>query len=299
MRSGFGVAAWLFALFVAVPAIHAGSFDLQFTINQSGFNATQLDILDEALDYAEKLWEDKLTGYQPGITVDQVTINVRRISVGLASAGVSNSVIQGGFRVATSGFLNINPAAIDLYAAWDGTGPPDPNSVDPNFIGLNYVDDIVAHEIGHAIGIGTLWQQNNVRSFNAVTRKWEYIGQHGVAAFQREFDPNATFVPIESEGASGTLGSHWDQLMRSSSQEGNPNDPWSLDPRQGIVDKFGRDFSLELMTGALDPDYGEPFLSMTTIQSMRDLGFTTVPEPGTFVLLMAASALGCSLRNRR
>jgi hypothetical protein len=29
-----------------------------------------------------------------------------------------------------------------------------------------------------------------------------------------------------------------------------------------------------LMTGAIDPDYGEPFLSRFTVESMRDLGYT-------------------------
>ncbi len=38
------------------------------------------------------------------------------------------------------------------------------------------------------------------------------------------------------------------------------------------------------MTGALDPDYGEPFLSRTTVQSLRDIGFAVVPEPATLTL---------------
>ena len=281
----------------ASPA-RSGSFDIQFNVNETGFNASQLTVLYDSLDYAEAMWEGAITGYQPNITINQVIINVRRINSGLASAGVSGTSIQSGFWLPTSGFLNINPAAIDIYASWDGSGP-DPNTVDPNFIGLNYVDDIVAHEVGHNLGVGTLWQQNGVRSFNAQTMMYEYTGQYGVAAFQQEFDSNATFVPIESAGSTGTMGSHWDQLMRSSSQEGDPGDPWSLDPRQGIVDKHGRDFSLELMTGALDPDYGEPFFSNTTIQSMRDLGYTVIPEPSTFALILVAGALGCSLKHRR
>ncbi|MBL7373652.1 hypothetical protein INQ23_30490, partial [Escherichia coli] len=52
----------------------------------------------------------------------------------------------------------------------------------------------------------------------------------------------------------------------------NPNDQWSLSPLTGITDAQGRDLALELLTGALDPDYGEPFLSRTTVQSLRDLG---------------------------
>ena len=61
--------------------------------------------------------------------------------------------------------------------------------------------------------------------------------------------------------------------MRSSVQEGNPNDPYSLDPRIGITDQYGRDLGLELMSGAIDPDQGEPFISRTTVESLRDLGY--------------------------
>ena len=40
-----------------------------------------------------------------------------------------------------------------------------------------------------------------------------------------------------------------------------------------MTDRYGRDRGLELMTGAIDPDYGEPFLSQFTVQSLRDLGY--------------------------
>ena len=42
----------------------------------------------------------------------------------------------------------------------------------------------------------------------------------------------------------------------------------------GVVDQYGRDRALELMTGAIDPDFREPFLARFTVQSMRDLGYT-------------------------
>ena len=60
-------------------------------------------------------------------------------------------------------------------------------------------------------------------------------------------------------------------------EEGNPNDPWSLSPQTHIVDARRRDLALELMTGAMDPDYGEPFLSRTTVESMVDLGYAVAP----------------------
>jgi hypothetical protein len=124
--------------------------------------------------------------------------------------------------------------------------------------------------VGHVLGIGTLWTTNNVYSFNS----FQYTGQYGVAAYKAEFNEAIPYLPVENAGNAGTPNSHWDQLMRSSPQEGNPADPWSLDPRVGVVDKYGRDRGLELMTGAIDPDFREPFVSRFTIQSMRDMGYT-------------------------
>ena len=278
-------------LLVASHPVRA-AFDLQFTVNPSGFNATQLAVLQDSLDDAEALWESVITGYQPGISLTGISISVIQGS-SFADALVTNNTSQGGYRLSTSGRVRVNAGVIDAFGSWNGT--PGPVNPDPNFLGLNYVDDLLAHEIGHVLGIGTQWTSNGVY----VPATGRYTGQHGVAAYQAEFDPNSPFVPVELAGSLGTQNSHWDQIMRSSSQEGNPADPWSLDPRLGITDPEGRDKALELMTGALDPDYGEPFLSRTTIQSLRDLGFTVVPEPATWSLSVGLGTATLLLRLKR
>jgi hypothetical protein len=212
------------------------------------------------------MWETVITGYQPGINVPSVMISVHPSTSGLASASYSGSVFEGGFHVTTSGFININVNEIENFANWQGV--PGPPTFKPP-TNLNYIDELLAHETGHVLGIGTLWSSNGVYNGN-----FQYTGQYGLAAYQTEFDPAATFVPVENAGSAGTPGSHWDQLMRSSSQEGNPNDPWGLDPRVFVTDQYGRDRGLELLTGAIDPDWGEPFLSRFTVESMRDMGYT-------------------------
>jgi hypothetical protein len=120
------------------------------------------------------------------------------------------------------------------------------------------------------LGVGTLWVGNGVYATNT----FRSIGTHGLAAYQAEFHQAIAVIPVENAGNPGRPNAHWDQLMRSSSQEGNPSDPCSLDPRVGVVDQDGHDRGLERMTGAIDPDYGEPFLSRFTVESMRDLGYT-------------------------
>lgn len=244
------------------PTARVLAFDLQFTISNSGgeFDANELNILNAALVRVERMWETVITGYQPGISIPSVPITVYATTSGLAAANFSSSTNQGGFTLATSGFMNINVNEIENFANWQGVGAN----------GRNYIDELLAHEVGHVLGVGTLWVSNGVYSTNT----FQYTGAHGLAAYQTEFNQVTAYVPVENAGNPGTPNAHWDQLMRSSPQEGNPSDPFSLDPRVGVVDQYGRDRGLELMTGAIDPDYGEPFVSRFTVQSMRDLGYT-------------------------
>jgi hypothetical protein len=238
------------------------AFDLQFSIvNSSGqFDANELSLLNAALGRAERMWETVITGYRPGIVIPAMSISVHPTTTGLASASFSGSTFQGGYWLATSGFMNVNVNEIENFANWQGHGAN----------GLNFLDELLAHETGHALGVGTLWDDNGLY----VNGSFRYTGARGLAAYRAEFDAAATWVPVENAGGSGTPNAHWDQLMRSSPQEGNPSDPWSLDPRVGVVDAMGRDRAFELMTGAIDPDWGEPFISRFGVEAMRDLGYT-------------------------
>jgi len=265
------------------PATPGRAFSLHWYLaNPAAFTPAQRGIVEPALASAAALWERHVTGYQPGISLTGLTIAVYGQTTGFASAQISGSVEQGGFRLSTGGRVNVNVTVLEPFANYQGTG-------------LNVIDELMAHEMGHVLGIGPLWGSNGLY----VPGSGRYTGRYGLAAYRAEFDPAAEFVPVELAGSPGTPDYHWDQRMRSSSQEGNPADPFSLDPRTGIVDALGRDLGLELMTGAIDPDFGEPFLSRTTVQSLRDLGFTVVavPEPGTWLLALL-TACGAVARRR-
>lgn len=135
------------------------AFDLVLTVpSPSSFTPTQYSQLVSSLATAETLWENVITGYQAGISLTGVSVSVFSGS-SFAETSFPSTVNQGGFRLATSATININPAVIDTYTSWTGAGPPNP---DPAYIGLNYLDDILAHEIGHALGIGPLWESNDV-----------------------------------------------------------------------------------------------------------------------------------------
>ncbi len=241
------------------------AFELTYQIrNAAGqFNANHLQILNEALGHAERAWETVLTGYALPADLPPLVVNIWPINSGLAAGSYNSLTTQGGHTFAAGGDIYVNPDQIDAFANWQGPGAN----------GLNYIDEVLAHETGHVLGVGTLWTANGVYAPGS----FQYTGAFGLAAYRAEFDPAAAFVPVESAGDDGTMGSHWNQRMRSSVQEGTPPpaDPYLLDPRVGIVDPFGRDMGLELMTGAIDADYGEPFMSRLTVESMRDLGYTT------------------------
>ena len=272
--------ATLLLLLAAAPAAHA-QFDLVFSFSPfASFSTDELAILQDAATSAEAQWESLITGYQAGISQTTLTINITSTSSGLAFGRVDSYSTGGGFRYTTAGTILINPTQINAFYSWPDNG-------------LNFWDDIMAHEACHVLGFGNHWVANGVYTNGT----GQYTGAEALAAYQQEFDPSATFVPVELRGAAGTPNVHWDQIMRSDSIEGYPADPWSISPLTGITDSQGRDLALELMTGALDPDYGKPFLSMTTVYSLRDMGFTTVPEPSTAVLLLCGTI--CCFRPRR
>ena len=226
-------------------------------------SAVEGDLLSGALEQSASLWQGLLIGHQSQEVLD-VEIQILLTTTGLASAAPKETVTAGGYTYPTSGRIWLNKSQI--VPAVDGLGLAD---------GVNVLDELLSHETAHALGFGTLWRQNGI--YQSETGR--YVGEAGLAAYRAEFDSEATWIPVELAGPASSANSHWDQRLRSSSKEGNPEDPLSLSPLTGIIDQFGRDLGLELMTAAIDPDHGEPFLSRTTIQSFRDLGYHVVPEP--------------------
>lgn len=276
----------LLSVVTTMPA--RAEFDLVLSIsNPSIFSATELQILEEAVVAAELLWEEKITGYQPGITLTRLPISINGQTTGFADARVTSSVVQGGYNLAAAGRININRTILEEFSDFlvDDEVAAFPGQR------VNVIDELIAHEVGHVLGFGTKWsiEQNGVRPYQ--NGSGQYVGQFGLAAYRVEFNqPDAQFVPVELAGSSGSANNHWDQLFRSQGEAGT-GDPFELDPRLGIVDAQGRDFGLELMTAAIDPDWGEPFLSRTSVQALRDFGYTVVPTPTGHALAAVAAAM--------
>jgi hypothetical protein len=145
---------------------------------------------------------------------------------------------------------------------------------------------VVCHEMGHIIGIGSLWNgttrylfvnnkatdltkylsQNRV--LEGTTTHPRYIGAKGLEAWRSEIQgqKNAEYIPVEEYeltettmwGSNGTGGVHWDE-----------EDGGSI--LTGFFDKKGRDIRDEFMTGWSSPAIA--WMGKFTLASLEDIGY--------------------------
>ena len=63
---------------------------------------------------------------------------------------------------------------------------------------------VILHEMGHVLGIGTLWDALGLKS-----NFTSYTGAGALNAYRQLGAGGASFVPLETTGGSGTAGVHW------------------------------------------------------------------------------------------
>jgi hypothetical protein len=108
---------------------------------------------------------------------------------------------------------------------------------------------VILHEMGHVMGIGTLWSQLGLLknpSSGASVLDTYFSGANGIAGFDAIGGTGYTGgqkVPVENTGGPGTANGHW---------------------RESVLGK-------ELMTGYLNS--GSNPLSVLTVRSLTDLGY--------------------------
>ena len=124
--------------------------------------------------------------------------------------------------------------------------------------------DVITHEMGHVIGIGTIWEDKGLLK-NAGQSNPLFTGSHAKYAFGKLRGTGPTAVPVENTGGAGTRDGHW---------------------RESV-------FKNELMSGFISAP-GNP-LSRLTVASLQDLGYKvnlSAAEPYTLPNLQMLAERG-------
>src|SRR5690606_13210908 len=107
--------------------------------------------------------------------------------------------------------------------------------------GLDLFEEVIVHEMGHVLGVGTLWNSGDKSLRQGPASNQYFTGKMANVFWNAE---GGKFkLPIENMGGPGTAGGHW---------------------RESLLNN-------ELMTGYLNR--GENPLSRITAGSMSDLGY--------------------------
>ncbi|MHB1224602.1 MAG: Ig-like domain-containing protein [Gemmatimonadaceae bacterium] len=157
-------------------------------------------------------------------TVDDLLVLVRVVDID----GLGSVLARAGPCVIRSGSGLPVVGVIDLDRADLGRDP-------------RIVLDVVSHELGHVLGIGTLWSYRSL-VYGRGSDDPLFLGETAQAAY-RDLGAGSALVPVENSGGIGTRGSHWREST----------------------------FRTELMTGWIGN--GVNVLSGLTIASLRDLGY--------------------------
>jgi hypothetical protein len=239
---------------------------------------------------------------------------------GMITGDVPDITGSGGpLEVATCGVTGVAPVAdaiddIVIFAAIDSIDGPGkilgssgPCYVRPGtqlpLIGVMHFDvadmqgyvndgranDLILHEMLHALGFGTIWSGKALIS-GAATASSAYTGPGAVAGclFHGGTAPNQcgnSTVPLETTGGGGTRDSHWRKNTSST----------------------GIGFRTELMTGFISPAGVIAPLSRISVGSLSDIGYTvnlsladsyTVPSTAaqSYAIIAEATGAGAALR---
>ncbi|QDU07870.1 choice-of-anchor Q domain-containing protein [Gimesia aquarii] len=103
--------------------------------------------------------------------------------------------------------------------------------------------DVILHEMGHVLGIGTIWERLGL-VIDLDTQDPRFVGTEAITQYNALLGRNVVDIPVANTGGPGTFGSHWRES----------------------------DLTNELMTGFLNSGVANP-ISTITIGSLADLGY--------------------------
>jgi hypothetical protein len=150
-------------------------------------------IVDDDGDAVELTIDDNFIATERPDMVDDVYISASVVTIDgpggiLGSAGTKATKVDSSGNVhALAGRMRFDEADVQ------------------NMINSGAWNNVILHEIGHILGIGTLWNNNGLYSGS----NGNYLGLEGIGEW--ELMGCAGIPPVETDGGSGTAGGHWDE----------------------------------------------------------------------------------------
>lgn len=228
---------------VAETTVAPPTSGFEITIDYSGDSTYR-----SYFENAAAVWEDVITGDLPDVAsaryglIDDLRIDASVVEIDgpgriLGQAGPRD--VRSGSSLPFNGMMQFDSA--DLAG----------------MVSKGILQDVIEHEMGHVLGLGTLWSTLGLKSgFN-------YTGANAIREYSTLLGTSATSVPLETTGGPGTAGGHWAENI----------------------------FRTELMTGYAENSPPMP-LSRLTIGSLEDMGYAvnynaaepyTLPSTGALV----------------
>lgn len=220
-----------------------------------GLNARQRAAFTAAADR----WTRIIVGDLPSVRVDNEVID----DVLILAQGVS---IDGpGKILGQAGPTHIRPASAGAAAFLTAKGIMSFDTADlATMDAAGTLNDVITHEMGHVLGIGTLWEHKGLLK-RAGTSNPTFAGAGAMEEYRLIRGAGRRRVPVENTGGPGTRDGHWRETV----------------------------FRDELMSGFI-AEPGNP-LSRITAASLGDLGYQVdldAGEPYVLPNLMALAEAG-------
>jgi hypothetical protein len=210
-------------------------------------------------------WQNVIVGDLPNVTlpngqvVDDLLINVSVSST--LPAGV---IAQAGFTD-----IRVGNSSTPANGNFSQNGLPyiGEMEISDDFLTAVGLPNVIAHEMGHVIGFGTLWQ-NNVGTFGSLvsgigTADPIYVGANAVREYNTIFRTSGTSVPLYQisdttpPSYDGSYGSHWRDSVFDSA---NP----------AYDELMTATYNVNGVGGVAVPAY----LSRITVGALDDFGYT-------------------------
>jgi hypothetical protein len=190
-----------------------------------------------AFKAAADRWTRVIAGDLPSVMVDGERIDdLLILAQGRQIDGVGKTLGQAGptdLRPTTAGAASLLPAKGIMYFDTADLADMEQDGT---------LADVVAHEMGHVIGVGTIWEDKNLLS-GAGSRNPTFVGAAAMAEYGTLRGGTPKPVPVEGSGGAGTRDSHWRETL----------------------------FRHELMSGWVETPNNA--LSRLTVASLKDLGY--------------------------